>query len=48
VFNAPGFALASRSRFFLCIQANDPLFDREDTAQFLRELKPREVSEVLR
>jgi hypothetical protein len=47
VFNVPGFALASRSRFFLCIQAIDPLFDRERTRQFLAEQAPKEVSEVL-
>jgi hypothetical protein len=46
VFNVPRFALASRSRFFLCIEARDPLFDRERTAEFLESLKPREVSEV--
>ena len=46
VFNVPQFALASRDRFFLCIEATDPLFDREATRRFLEELKPREVSEV--
>jgi hypothetical protein len=46
VFNVPRFALASRNRFFLCIQARDPLFDREQTCQFLETLEPREVSEV--
>jgi hypothetical protein len=46
VFNVPRFALASRNRFFLCIQARDPLFDREQTCAFLETLEPREVSEV--
>jgi Protein of unknown function (DUF3341) len=45
-FNVPRFALASRNRFFLCIEANDPLFEREQTSQFLEGLEPREVSEV--
>lgn len=46
VFNVERFALASRNRFFLCIEATDPLFDRKGTADFLEGLKPREVSEV--
>jgi ActD protein len=46
VFNVPRFALATRDRFFLCIEATDPLFDREDTRRFLERLVPREVSEV--
>jgi hypothetical protein len=46
VFNVPRFALASRSRFFLCIEARDPKFDIEATRQFLETLKPREVSTV--
>lgn len=46
VFNVPRFALASRDRFFLCIEAADPRFDRETTMQFLKSLGPRSVSEV--
>jgi len=46
LFNVPRFALATRDRFFLCIEATDPLFDRENTRRFLERLAPREVSEV--
>lgn len=46
VFNVPRFALASRDRFFLCIQSTDPKFDRTETAVFLKALGASEVSEV--
>src|SRR5436309_748587 len=46
VFNVPRFALASRNRFFLCIEAEDPQFDLEGTRQFLETLNPREVTTV--
>jgi hypothetical protein len=46
VFNVPRFALATRDRFFLCLEATDPLFDRTATREFLKELHPREVTEV--
>ena len=46
VFNVPRFALASRNRFFLCIEARDPQFDLQKTRTFLEALNPREVSTV--
>ena len=46
VFNAPNFALASRDRFFLLIEAADPKFDREATRSFLQSLGSREVTDV--
>jgi hypothetical protein len=46
VFNVPRFALASRDRFFLCIEAADPLFDVGKTSAFLTSLGAREVTEV--
>src|SRR5467141_4270939 len=46
VFNVPRFALASRNRFFLCIESADPKFDLEGTREFLATHNPREVSTV--
>ena len=46
VFNAPRFELATRNRFFLCIQARDPRFDLQKTKEFLTSLKAKEVSEI--
>jgi Protein of unknown function (DUF3341) len=46
VFNVPEFELASRNRFFLCIEAVDPKFDGGETKHFLGSLKPRGVFEV--
>jgi hypothetical protein len=46
LFNVPRFALSSRDRFFLCIEATDPQFDREATRRVLERLVPRQVSEV--
>jgi hypothetical protein len=46
LFNSPRFALATRNRFFLCIEATDPRFESETTAKFLTELKPKGVIAV--
>jgi hypothetical protein len=46
VFNLPRFALASRDRFFLSIEADDEHFDLEGTRELLRGLGAAEVSEV--
>lgn len=47
IFNNPRFSTATRDRFFLCIEAADPLFNRVDTEAFMQSLNPRDVSEVL-
>jgi hypothetical protein len=46
VFNVPEFERASADRFFLCIEAADPQFDRERTREFLEQLHACKVSEV--
>jgi hypothetical protein len=48
VFNLPEFRRASRDKFFLCIEAADPRFDREKTREFLMGLGARNILEVPR
>lgn len=40
VFNAPDFELASQTRFFLCIEADDHVFSAEEVRQFFLPLGP--------
>jgi hypothetical protein len=46
VFNVEMFELASRNRFFLCIEARDTKFHLQHTRDFLETLGPREVTTV--
>jgi hypothetical protein len=46
VFNAPNFALATRDKFFLVIEANDPKFKHSEATQFMNTLGAMDVSDV--
>jgi hypothetical protein len=46
IFNATDFDLASRNRFFLCIEAADPSFEPQATRELLEALEPLRVSDV--
>jgi hypothetical protein len=46
IFNEPRFALASRNRFFFCIEAKDPHFDRITVHDLLEGLGPIGVYEI--
>jgi hypothetical protein len=48
VFNVDRFELASRNRFFLCIESADPKFDAAATWKFLEGLGSQGVYEVER
>ncbi|HEX6729940.1 MAG TPA: DUF3341 domain-containing protein, partial [Pyrinomonadaceae bacterium] len=38
VFNVPNFALATRDRFFLVIEANDPKYNHDEVVELLKSL----------
>jgi hypothetical protein len=46
VFNVPNFAMATRDRFFLAIEANDPKFDHAAAVALLKSLNAVEVNDV--
>jgi hypothetical protein len=48
VFNVDRFELASRHRFFLCIESGDPKFDSDRTRKFLESVGSQGVYEVER
>lgn len=46
VFNVERFALATREKFFLVIEAADENYDYEETRKFMESLNPQEVFDV--
>lgn len=46
LFNVPSFASVTRDKFFLCIEAADPRFERHATYAFLSGLEPKAITEV--
>ena len=46
VFNAPNFALATRDRFFLVVEANDPQFEHETVVGLMKSLNAQDVCDV--
>jgi Protein of unknown function (DUF3341) len=46
VFNVPNFAMATRDRFFLAIEANDPKFEHAEVVELLKSLNAVEVNDV--
>jgi hypothetical protein len=46
LFNVKNFDLASRDKFFVCIESRDKKFNLEETRKFLESLNPSAVMEV--
>ncbi|HKG46008.1 MAG TPA: DUF3341 domain-containing protein [Pyrinomonadaceae bacterium] len=46
VFNLPNFAMATRDRFFLAVEANDPKFNHSEVVDLLKSLNAVAVNDV--
>lgn len=46
VFNDPKFRMASRDAFFVCVEADDPRFDRDTLFELFEDLEALHVCEV--
>ncbi len=46
VFNVPNFAMATRDRFFLAVEANDAKFNHAEVVELLKSLNALEVNDV--
>jgi hypothetical protein len=46
IFEMPGFDGASNNRFFLCVEARDPYFDRDAITELFSQMDPLEVREI--
>jgi Protein of unknown function (DUF3341) len=46
VFNAPNFALATRDRFFLVVEANDPMYNHDEVVELFKSLHAQDVTDV--
>lgn len=46
LFNAPGFARASRDRFVICIEASDPRFDAASVHRVFEQLGAQQIEEI--
>ena len=46
VFNAPNFALATRDRFFLAVEANDPKFKHDEVVELLKGLGAIDITDI--
>lgn len=46
IFSAPYIGEVTEGRFFLCIEADDPVYDERVTRHLIRSLNPREVHDV--